>query len=42
MPASVHLRAKAAADRERRSLNNMLVVFVERGLDEEDQEKGPG
>jgi hypothetical protein len=43
MPASVHQRAKTAADSERRSLNNMLVVLIERGLDqEEDQEEGPG
>jgi predicted HicB family RNase H-like nuclease len=43
MPATVHERAKAAADRGRRSLNNMLVVLIERGLDhEEDQEEGPG
>ena len=43
MPASVHQQAKAAADRERRSLNNMLVVLVERGLGRKaDQEEGPG
>ena len=43
MPASVHRQAKTAADRERRSLNNMLVVLIERGLDQEEhQEKGPG
>ncbi len=43
MPASVHQQAKAAADRERRSLNNMLVVLIERGLDRvPNQEEEPG
>jgi predicted HicB family RNase H-like nuclease len=43
MPASVHQQARVAADRERRSLNNMLVVLIERGLDQEEhQEEGPG
>jgi predicted HicB family RNase H-like nuclease len=43
MPAAVHQRAKAAAGRGRRSLNNMLVVLIELGLEQmEDQEKGPG
>ena len=32
MPESVHERAKAAAERDRRSLNTMLVVLIERGL----------
>jgi predicted HicB family RNase H-like nuclease len=32
MPESVHERAKAAAERETRSLNNMLVVLIGRGL----------
>jgi hypothetical protein len=39
MPASAHQQAKAAADRERRSLNNMLVVLIERGLDHEAHQK---
>jgi hypothetical protein len=43
MPASANHQAKAVADRERRSLNNMLVVLIERGLDHEaNQEEGPG
>jgi predicted HicB family RNase H-like nuclease len=43
MPAAVHQRAKVAAARDLRSLNNMLVVLVELGLEqEEDQEEGPG
>jgi predicted HicB family RNase H-like nuclease len=43
MPASVHQQARATADRERRSLNNMLVVLIERGLDHEaDQKEGSG
>jgi predicted HicB family RNase H-like nuclease len=40
MPASVHQRAKGAADRERRSLNNMLVVLIEQGLDHPEDHKG--
>jgi predicted HicB family RNase H-like nuclease len=42
MPGALHERAKLLADRDRRSLNNMLVVLIERGLDHEDQEEGPG
>jgi predicted HicB family RNase H-like nuclease len=43
MPGPLHQRAKAAADRERRSLNNMLVVLIEQGLDHpEDRKGGPG
>jgi len=43
MPAAVHQRAKSAAERDRRSLNNMLVVLIELGLEQgEDQEEGPG
>jgi hypothetical protein len=42
MPGALHQRAKVLADRDRRSLNNMLVVLIERGLDHEDQEEGPG
>jgi predicted HicB family RNase H-like nuclease len=43
MPAAVHQRAKAAAERDRRSLNNMLVVLIELGLEQgKDQEEGPG
>jgi len=42
MPGPLHQRAKALADRDRRSLNNMLVVLIERGLSHErDQEEGP-
>jgi predicted HicB family RNase H-like nuclease len=43
MPGPLHHRAKALADRDRRSLNNMLVVLIERGLEHrEDQGKGSG
>jgi predicted HicB family RNase H-like nuclease len=42
MPGPLHQRAKALADRDRRSLNNMLVVLIERGLGHEAQEEGPG
>jgi hypothetical protein len=43
MPGALHQRAKLLADRDRRSLNNMLVVLIERGLEHrEDQEEGPG
>jgi len=43
MPAALHQQAKAAADRERRSLNNMLVVLIERGLGHEaTQREEPG
>jgi predicted HicB family RNase H-like nuclease len=43
MPGPLHQRAKVLADRDRRSLNNMLVVLIERGLEHrEDQEGGPG
>jgi hypothetical protein len=43
MPGSIYQRAKTTADSERRSLNNMLVVLIERGLDQrEGQEEGPG
>jgi predicted HicB family RNase H-like nuclease len=42
MPGALHQRAKALADRDRRSLNNMLVVLIEHGLEHrEQQEKGP-
>lgn len=34
MPAAVHQRAKSAAERNRRSLNNMLVVLIELGLEQ--------
>jgi predicted HicB family RNase H-like nuclease len=33
MPGALHQRAKVLADRDRRSLNNMLVVLIERGLE---------
>jgi predicted HicB family RNase H-like nuclease len=43
LPGPLHQRAKVLADRDRRSLNNMLVVLIERGLEHrEDQEGGPG
>jgi predicted HicB family RNase H-like nuclease len=43
MPGPLHQRAKALADRDRRSLNNMLVVLIERGLEHQgDQVKGSG
>jgi predicted HicB family RNase H-like nuclease len=43
MPGALHQRAKVLADRDRRSLNNMLVVLIERGLDREpNQEEEPG
>lgn len=43
LPEPLHRRAKVLADRDRRSLNNMLVVLIERGLEHrEDQEGGPG
>jgi predicted HicB family RNase H-like nuclease len=43
MPGALHQRAKALADRDRRSLNNMLVVLIEHGLEHrEHQEEGPG
>jgi len=43
MPAALHQSAKSAAERDRRSLNNMLVVLIERGLtQQEDQKEGPG
>ena len=43
LPASVHQRAKTVAERDRRSLNNMLVVLIERGLNQgENREEGPG
>ena len=42
MPGALHERAKLLADRDRRSLNNMLVVLIERGLGHEDQEEGSG
>jgi predicted HicB family RNase H-like nuclease len=43
MPGALHQRAKALADRDRRSLNNMLVVLIERGLEhQEDQGEGSG
>jgi predicted DNA-binding protein len=43
MPGALHQRAKALADIDRRSLNNMLVVLIEHGLEHrEDQQKGSG
>jgi hypothetical protein len=43
MPGPLHQRAKALADRDRRSLNNMLVVLIERGLEHRvDQGEGSG
>ena len=43
MPGTLHQRVKALADRDRRSLNNMLVVLIEQGLDHpEDHKGGPG
>jgi hypothetical protein len=42
MPAAVRQRMKAAAEHDRRSLNNLLVAFFKRGLELEDQEEGPG
>jgi predicted HicB family RNase H-like nuclease len=43
MPGPLHQRVKALADRDRRSLNNMLVVLIERGLSHGDnREEGPG
>jgi predicted HicB family RNase H-like nuclease len=43
MPAAIQKRAKVAAERDRRSLNNMLVVLIELGLEQgEDLEEGPG
>jgi predicted HicB family RNase H-like nuclease len=32
LPDDLHAVVKAAADRDRRSLNSMLVVLIERGL----------
>jgi predicted HicB family RNase H-like nuclease len=43
MPGALHQRAKVLADRDRRSLNNMLVVLIEHGLIyRENQQEGPG
>lgn len=32
LPDDLHAIVKAAADRDRRSLNSMLIVLIERGL----------
>ena len=43
MPGALHQRAKVLAERDRRSLNNMLVVLIELGLSHgENREEGPG
>jgi predicted DNA-binding protein len=43
MPRALHQRVKVLADRDRRSLNNMLVVLIEHGLEHrENRGEGPG
>jgi predicted HicB family RNase H-like nuclease len=42
LPAPLHERLKAAAARERRSLNAQIAVYVERGLDVDGQGEDHG
>jgi predicted transcriptional regulator len=38
LPDDVHARLKRAADRNRRSLHSQLLIYVEQGLDREEED----
>jgi hypothetical protein len=41
LPDDLHERVKAAANRDRRSLNGMRIVLIERSLDQHDRPASP-
>jgi predicted HicB family RNase H-like nuclease len=41
LPDELHEKVKAVAEQNRRSLNSMLIVLIERALDQQDRPASP-